>query len=190
MSGEPQERIDNLAPGLLIAMPGLVDPNFFRSVVLVCAHSEEGAFGLVLNHPLDITIAEVCNEAEVAWTGTGSERAFSGGPVERQRGWLVHESSRQFAGTQPVGEGLALSASQDALAAYGHEPTGRFRLMLGYAGWAPGQLEREIRQGSWLFAPATTRIVFEIAPGRAWREALLSVGVDPTHLVDGSSVLN
>ena len=110
--------------------------------------------------------------------------------MERQRGWVVHDSGVQFAGTQSICDGVAVSASQDALQAYAERPDGPFRLLLGYAGWGPGQLESEIRQGSWLTGPVQARLLFEVPSGAIWREALRSVGVDPTHLVGGSDLLN
>lgn len=182
--------MDQISPGLLIAMPNLLDPNFFRSVVLLCAHSDEGAFGLVINHPLDLTLGSVCAEAEIPWKGDERALVFFGGPVEPHRGWVIHDKSGDFEGSQAVGSELGVTASQDGLIAYGKDPAGRYRMMLGYAGWGPDQLDREIAQGSWLAAPIDPRIVLDIDPESAWSEALRSMGVDPTHLVDGGSVVN
>lgn len=179
-----------VAPGLLIAMPSLLDPNFFRSVVLLCAHSSEGAFGLVVNAPLEIDVAAICAEAGIDWEGPSETKVYSGGPVERQRGWLIHDASATYAGSQAIAEGVALTTSQEGLQAYGQQPLGRFRLLLGYAGWGPGQLDREITSGSWLTAPMDQDIVFSTRPETVWRAALASVGVDPAHLVDGGTGLN
>lgn len=179
-----------VAPGLLIAMPNLMDPNFFRAVVLVCAHTREGAFGLVVNQELEIPVAAICGEADIEWLGDQSQRVYCGGPVERQRGWLIHDSAVRFEGSQVVDEGLALTTSQDGLVAYGREPSGRFRLVLGYAGWGAGQLEQEIAQGSWLTAPVSLELLFETPRSAVWSRALELVGVDPTHLVDAGTQLN
>lgn len=177
----------SLAPGLLIAMPSLADPNFHRSVVLVVAHTREGAFGLVINQALDLPVAAICAEAGITWKAGQHHKVLCGGPVERQRGWLLHPTPQRFEGTQVVDEGLALTASRDGLAAYAAEPDGPFRLLLGYAGWGPGQLDREVLQGSWLTAPVTHDLVFTTPRAEVWSRALRLSGIDPAHLVDGSS---
>ena len=179
-----------MAPGLLIAMPNLMDPNFFRSVVLLCAHTTEGAFGLVINQELELPVAAICAEAEIDWTGDQQQKAYAGGPVERQRGWLLHDSTMRFDGSQVVDEGLALTSSQDGLAAYGRNPGGRFRLVLGYAGWGAGQLDQEIAQGSWLTAPVSLEVLFDTPREAIWQRAMELVGVDPTHLVDAGTQIN
>jgi len=181
---------DPIAPGLLISMPDLLDPNFYRSVVLMCAHSDEGAFGLKINHPLELTAAQVCSEVEIAWLGDDKQAAFSGGPVEPSRGWLLHANETMYAGSQQVAQGVALSASQDALEAYAQSPTGAFRLVLGYAGWGPGQLDRELDQGSWVTAPVSQALLFDTTPERTWDAALRSIGIDPQCLVGGGSAIN
>ena len=180
----------SLAPGFLVAMPNLLDPNFNRSVVLLCAHSGEGAFGLVLNRPMDITVGQICNEAGIAWKGDQSHRIFRGGPVEPQRGWIIHDSRRMYEGSECIDTDLAFTPSQEGLVAYGKTPDGRFRLVLGYAGWGPMQLDREMEEGCWLKIPADPSIVFEQEAGRVWEAALRTVGVDPLHLVDGGSMVH
>lgn len=177
----------SLAPGLLIAMPSLADPNFFRSVVLLCAHTREGAFGLVVNHPLDLPVKAICDEANIPWHGDSSHKALCGGPVERQRGWLLHPTGNRFEGTQIIDDGIALTASRDGLVAYAKEPDGRYKLLLGYAGWGPGQLDREVLHGSWLNAPLDAGLVFDTPRAAIWQRALESVGVHPAHLVEGST---
>lgn len=179
-----------VAPGLLIAMPSLADPSFFRSVVVLCAHTSEGAFGLVINQELELPVAAICAESDVEWLGDTTRKVYCGGPVERQRGWILHPSDARFEGSQIVDDGLAITASQDALEAYGQDPDGRFRLVLGYAGWGAGQLDEEIAHGSWLTAPIDAALIFNTARQAIWRHALISVGVDPAHLVDAGTRLN
>ena len=171
-----------------MSMPDLLDPNFVRSVILMCAHSDEGAFGLKINHPLTLTTAEVCSEIEIPWLGDDTVRAYSGGPVEPARGWLLHGDESMYVGSQRVAPGVALSCSQEALQAYGQSPTGAFHLVLGYAGWGPGQLEQEMDQGSWLPAPFTRNLLFDTAPDEMWASTLRSIGIDPLHLVGGGMV--
>ncbi len=179
-----------IAPGLLVSMPDLLDPNFFRSVILMCAHSDEGAFGIKLNHRLDLTTAQVCSEVQIEWCGDDTETVFSGGPVEPFRGWLLHDDAIMYSGSQSVGDGVALSASQEALEAYGQSPLGAFRLVLGYAGWGPGQLERELDEGSWMVAPFSRALLFETTPEALWDTTLRSIGIDPLCLVGGGSAIN
>lgn len=177
----------SLAPGLLIAMPKLEDPNFHRSVVLMCAHTREGAFGLVLNHSLDLPMRAICEEQKIVWTGDLSQTALAGGPCERHRGWLLHRGAQRFEGTQVIDEGLALTASRDGLLAYAADPAGSYRLMLGYSGWGPGQLDREVLEGSWLTQPLDPRVVdlvFTTPRATLWHRTLALVGIDPNHLAE------
>jgi len=178
----------SLAPGLLVAMPDLRDPDFFRGVVMLCAHTTEGAFGLVINHTLDIGVAAICAEAGVDWPHRESPAAYCGGPVERQRGWVVHDAAQRFPDTQYVHDGLALSASREALKAYAQDPGGRYRLVLGYSGWGAAQLEEEMASGSWLTAELKAAAVFSTAPVHLWKETLAGLGVhEPSQLVSGST---
>lgn len=192
----PPRRTHNLrmsfsvAPGFLIAMPSLLDPNFFRSVVVLASHTDEGAFGLVINQPLDLPVAAICSEASIDWTGDHEAKVFNGGPVEKQRGWVLHDAEEVYTGTQLVGSGVGISTSQDVLEAYGQDPEGRFRLLLGYAGWGPAQLDQEIAMGAWLTAPIQSQLVFHEDPSAVWRLALQSVGVDAANLVEAGTQLN
>jgi len=169
-------------------MPSLMDPNFFRSVVLLCAHTEEaGAFGLVINRTIDIPVSAVCAETDVDWDGGTEALVHDGGPVDKQRGWLLHSDGESYSGSQPVSEGIALTTSHEALEAYGRNVDGRYKLMLGYAGWAPGQLDKEIAMGAWLTAPVTPELVFETPNDTAWAAALASINVSPATLVEPES---
>lgn len=177
-----------LAPGLLLAMPELRDPNFFRAVILLCAHTSEGAFGLIVNHALDVDVATICAEASVPWPHDAAPPAFCGGPCDRQRGWVLHDPDLRFSDSQFVHDGLALSASRDALKAYARDPRGRFRLILGYAGWDAGQLDAEVAAGSWVPAPLDADTLFRLPPARLWSTTLEGLGIhDSTRLVGGSS---
>ena len=168
-------------------MPGLLDPNFFRSVVLLCAHSAEGAFGLIINQPIALPVSAICGEVGIPWAGDERAKVHAGGPVDRQRGWLIHDGADRYEGSQLIADGIAMTSSQEGLAAYGQDPDGRFRLVLGYAGWAAGQLEQELAQGSWLTAPPSPAVVFDTPHDAMWRAALALVGVDPAHLVDAGT---
>jgi putative transcriptional regulator len=177
----------SLAPGFLVAMPDLRDPNFFRSVILLCTHTSEGAFGLIVNHALDLSVAAICAEAGISWPHRSAPPAFCGGPVDRQRGWVIHDPDVRFPDTQLVDDGLALSASRDALKAYAREPGGRFRLVLGHAGWGPAQLDAEFATGSWLAAGSSPDLVFATPAQNAWSTTLARLGIHDTNALVGGS---
>ena len=155
----------SLAPTLLVAMPSLLDPNFFRSVVLLITHDAGGAFGVVVNRELDVPVASVCEAVGVPWHGDPHRRALLGGPVERHQGWVLHRSGHTFEGELSVrgedGSVMGLSPSQGALELYGREPDGDFRLVMGYAGWGGGQLDAELAAGS---TPMEASVSFQTSP--------------------------
>jgi len=173
---------------LLIAMPNLMDPNFWRSVVLLGVHSqEEGAFGLVVNRPLDINMEDVLQELEQKSTLKGLPQVLSGGPVEPEHGFVLFEQNDAHSEEEAlkISDEITVSGSTQTLGRLvkGEIP-GRFYLLLGYAGWHPGQLEVEIEENSWLVAPMDTDILFEVPIEDRWSAALASIGVDPGALVD------
>jgi putative transcriptional regulator len=175
----------DLAPALLVAMDSVVDPNFRRTVVLMLHHEEEdGALGLILNRPTDFPVADLCENLEIPWLHDRGARVDWGGPVQPDEGWVV------FGGEPPlgvllesIGSDLHWSRSQEALRRVASDGAVRARVFLGYAGWAPGQLEQEIAQGSWLVVPVSARLVFEESHARLWEQAVRSLGIDPATLV-------
>ena len=184
----------SLAPALLLSMPQLVDPNFNRTVVLLCKHrQDEGAFGLVVNRPLATAgplVVEVRAEPDsVAKTTTASDRELQvwiGGPVEPQRSWMLvghdQDADEERAGVR-VCNGLYLSASPDLLhRLLGASPPDRTRLIVGYAGWGPGQLEAELRASAWLISEVDRELIFETPSDRMWEEAIRRLGADPAAL--------
>jgi putative transcriptional regulator len=180
-----------LAPGLLLAMPQLLDPNFLRAVVLMIEHGDRGSFGLIVNQPSPIKATELLESLSVPWAGDPGAVVWSGGPVGKTTGWVLHEPTATDAtpGTAPVGPGLALSTSTDRLRAIAASPPDRVRLLLGYAGWAPGQLASEMARGSWIHAEADPALIFEAPPDEMWTRALRSLGVtNPESLVPSVGV--
>jgi len=177
-----------LAGKLLIAMPNLLDPNFWRSVVLLGVHNEEeGAFGLVITRPLDVSMAEVLQEIGEEATGESYPPVLSGGPVEPTNGFVLFDNPEAVGDSEVlhVAPGVAVSGSTQTLIRLGRGLPGvRYNLVLGYSGWAPGQLEREIEENSWLVAPATHELVFELPFEQRWTASLHSIDVDPGALVD------
>lgn len=177
-----------LAPGFLIAMPQLGDPNFNRAVILMIEHGEGGAMGLVLNREAPLTLKEVAKGQELHIAETlEDEGIFMGGPVEPQRGFVLHDSE-EVEERHEVLPGLFLSVTMDAFAPMLKRGGMRLRFCLGYAGWGAGQLEQEIAQGAWLFTEATQGAVLEGNPEQLWEETLRGMGVEPAMLFQAKGV--
>lgn len=166
-------------------MPQLGDPNFYRSVVLMIEHGETGSMGLVVNRGAPLTLGELARgqNMDISQERSG-QPVFLGGPVEPQRGFVLHDDAR-LPEKHPVLPGLFLSVTLDALGPLLENPGPRLRFCLGYAGWGPKQLENEIAAGSWLFTEATAESVLEVEPGKLWETTLRGMGVDPAMLVMG-----
>ena len=166
---------------LLIAMPQMQDARFHKSVLYICAHTAEGAMGLVINKVLDsLTLPELMAHLEVPTeTPMKPEKIHFGGPVETARGFVLHSSDYTDEGTLVVGNGLALTATLDILRAIGRGEGPRQTLLaLGYAGWGPGQLDAEIQANSWLSVPADEAIVFDLHNDTKWERAIARLGID------------
>lgn len=177
-----------LAPGLILAMPQLGDPNFHRSVVLMIEHGEGGSMGLVINRGAPLTLGELARgqSMKIAQERT-QQPVFLGGPVEPHRGFILHDDE-SIPEKHPVMPGLYLSVTLDALAPLLENPSPRVRFCLGYAGWGPRQLEGEMERGSWLFSEATAQAILEGNPSQLWDETLRGMGVDPAMLMVGKGL--
>ena len=180
-----------LAPAFLLSMPQLLDPNFNKTVVLLCRHStEEGALGLVVNRRLISGRVVVNLDPPVA-----AERELEiwvGGPVEPQRSWMLIGSEPDSGADEYVtriADGLYLSASPELLRrSLGPSPPPRTRLVVGYAGWAPGQLETELEESSWLISEVDPDLIFDTPPDQMWEVAIRRLGADPSLLQAGRGV--
>ncbi len=182
----------SIAPGLLLAMPQLHDPNFSHSVVLMIEHGEGGSFGLVVNQPSLIKAAELLHSLDMSWGGNEQAVVWSGGPVSPTTGWVLHQPIDQLGmkswrggGTIDVCPGIALTTSPERLRAIALTPPDRVRLLLGYSGWAPGQLAEEMARGAWLHAEADPSLIFESPPTELWVRAIRSLGINPESLIQG-----
>ncbi|MEW5741755.1 MAG: YqgE/AlgH family protein [Myxococcota bacterium] len=177
-----------LAPGFLIAMPQLLDPNFQKTVVLMLEHGDGGSMGLVINREANLTFQDLgkSQELEVARRRFG-DHLFVGGPVESYRGFVLHDSMA-IEEKAEVLPGLFLSVSTDALERLLKDEEATLRFCLGYAGWGPGQVEHELKQGSWLFTEATRARVLTSDPAQIWEEVIKSMGIDPAMLVTTGGV--
>jgi len=179
----------SLAGQLLVAMPNLGDPNFDHTVTFVCEHSADGALGITINRPLGVELGAVFDQLELegATTPLASEPVLRGGPVQTERGFVLHESALDWQGTRQVGGAIFVTTSQDILAdmAAGKGPR-RALMALGYAGWGAGQLEEEICDNAWLTVPASTELVFDTPLEKRWRAAAQSIGINLSTLSLGA----
>lgn len=175
----------SLANHFLIAMPSLADPNFARSVTLICEHSEEGAMGIVINRLTDLRLRDIFEQLDIKAnsSSTADSIVYLGGPVQNNRGFVLHEPIGNWESTLPVTDTLGVSTSRDILEAIAHNRgPEKFLVALGYAGWGAGQLEREITENSWLSGPASRDIVFELPVEHRWKAAAQLMGIDLTTL--------
>lgn len=175
------------APILLVSMPQMADPNFARTVVLLYDYTEEGAFGLVVNRPM----------SEPAWQLVKTEppvrvdpdlRLWMGGPVDPQRTWvLMADAQGPDEEQREICPGVLLSVSHElTLQLLQTPPTTRARVLIGYAGWGPGQLEKELAASAWLTSDVDPVLIFGVAPEDMWEAAIRRLGTDPAALQDSS----
>jgi putative transcriptional regulator len=174
-----------LAPAFLLSMPQLMDPNFSRTVVLLCKHNTEGAFGLVLNRPL-VTAGRVVVNLDPPVATERELQVWVGGPVEPQSSWILVGGGAdpdEGLGGRRIAEGLSLSASPDLLRRMlDPDPPSRARLIVGYSGWGPGQLEAELAASAWLLSDVDQDLIFDTPPERMWEAAIRRLGADPASL--------
>ncbi len=170
---------------MLVAMPTMSDERFTRSVVYLCAHTEDGAMGLVVNKLLDsLTFPDLLEQLGLESSNRGDQiRVHFGGPVESARGFVLHSTDYVHDATMMVDDNIALTATVDVLKAMASgEGPNRSLLALGYAGWAPGQLDAEIQANGWLMVPADEELVFGEDVGSKWHQAINKIGIDLSKL--------
>jgi putative transcriptional regulator len=178
--------IEQLAPGFLIAAPTLQDPNFVRTVVLMCLHNEEGAMGLVINRTAPFSMGEIMEQLGVEYTGKLTKQALVGGPVALDNGLLLYRvapGSSRREDEISVSDELRLCPSRDLLLeiGQGREPKD-YHMFLGHAGWGPGQLELEIAQAAWVPATLSMDLIFTVPFEDRWDEALRAEGLNAAQL--------
>ena len=177
-----------LAPAILVSMPQLTDPNFRRTVILLCEYSADGAWGLVLNRPTGRTAASVI-EFTPPLTGDSGLELWAGGPVEPQRGALLLPEEPLGEDAFEVSSGVFISSSASLLRKLIEgPPVEHARLVMGYAGWGARQLDRELTESSWLISEVTREIVFGTKAAEMWEAAIRRLGVDPAALQASSGV--
>jgi putative transcriptional regulator len=182
----------NLTGHFLIAMPGMTDPFFSKSVTFICSHNQDGAMGVIVNRPTDVTYETLFEKINVELLNSliAQNPVLYGGPVQPERGFVLHQPAGEWDSTMTISENTALTTSKDILesVAIGAGPE-KMLLTLGYAGWVPGQLEQEIAQNSWLSVQAkdvTTlhKILYEIQYDDKLNATLALLGVNPAMLSD------
>ncbi len=172
---------------LLLSMPQLQDPNFSKTVVLLCDYGAEGAFGLVLNRPTDMP-ASAMVRLEPPVAGGNNLPLWIGGPVEPERGWILTGDEPQ-ADFKLIREGLYLSTSASLLReVLETNPAPRARIIAGYAGWGPGQLDDELAHSSWLLSDVDLDLVFDVPADAMWETAIRRMGADPSMLTTSHGV--
>ena len=185
---------NNTFPGLvnhfLIAMPELRDPNFNRTVTLICQHDENGALGVVINRPLDhLTLKDVFDQLDLSTLtseNTAKSPIYYGGPVQQELGLVLHEGVGDWGSTLVVGDNLGLTSSRDVLESLSRSDGPSHSLMtLGYAGWGKGQLEQEMQENAWLSVEADCEILFSVPAQQRWTAAASKIGIDLNQLAPG-----
>jgi putative transcriptional regulator len=155
------------------------------------SHSEEGAMGFVVNRPGTIGVSDLMEQLEIPWLGGADMKIWHGGPVMPQSGWVLFDPGPVGdggAGAMEVLPGLFLSQSAGTLRRLAARPPKQFRLLLGYSGWGPGQLERELSQGSWLVVPAERALIFETEPKEIWNACFKALGIRPDQVIPGEGI--
>jgi len=170
---------------LLLAMPGMGDPRFYKSVIYMCSHDAEGAMGIVINHPVEgLTFTELLDQLEVKGPLPEAEvPIFSGGPVETGRGFVLHTADYFQQSTMKIDDEISLSATVDILTSLAKRSGPKKALLaLGYAGWGAGQLEEEITSNSWLTVDASEALIFDTPVEEKWTKAMAKAGIDSFKL--------
>lgn len=176
------------APSFLIAVPQLGDPNFQRTVVFMLEHGDEGSMGLVISRASNLTIGAFCGSQGLVYNGDITEAVYVGGPVQTERAFILHAPGAWGPETEEVLDGVCISYSQESLKLLADAPTEHVRVYLGYAGWGPGQLAEEVREGAWLIHDASADLVFASEERDPWQEVLHQMGIDPAQLMHSSEV--
>jgi putative transcriptional regulator len=177
----------NLTQHFLIAMPNMADPYFSRSLTYICEHNDQGALGLVVNRPIDMTLQALFERLSMSLRegSVADAPIYFGGPVQTDRGFVLHEPAGDWQTTLRVREQIGLTTSKDILEAVGRgEGPARLLVTLGYAGWSPGQLEHEITQNAWLTVEAAENIIFETPAEERLPAAMELLGLDFARLQD------
>jgi len=171
----------NLTNHFLIAMPSLEDGNFSQSVTYICEHDDNGALGITINRPSEISLLEIFSQLQITSSHEeiNNQLIVNGGPMQMDRGFILHSPIGQWESSLSVTQNIAVTTSRDIMQAIANnEGPKHFLIALGYAGWGPGQLEYEMSENAWLSCPATEEILFNMPSEKRWRAAAMLLGID------------
>lgn len=179
----------NLTNHFLVAMPSMQDPYFKHSVIYICEHNEEGAMGLMINAPIDITVGGMLKQVNIEpsypqiQVDSLKMPVLNGGPVAEDRGFILHRPKDHYESSIRMSDDLAVTTSKDILSVLGTdaEPS-NYLVALGYSGWEPGQLELELSENSWLTIEADPEVIFNTPIHDKWNQAIKKLGIDPIQL--------
>jgi len=177
--------VESLENHLLIAMPSLGDSYFNKTVTYICEHNDEGAMGLIINSPVNITLNELLAQldADKDESPELSQQVLTGGPVSPDRGFVLHSPQKGWSSSLALSDEIMITTSKDILMSLGSEEAPeKFMVTLGYAGWGPGQLEQELQDNSWLTIPADSDILFHTPIEQRWKKSAEKIGIDMAHL--------
>ncbi|MSP28008.1 MAG: YqgE/AlgH family protein [Methylococcales bacterium] len=169
----------------IIAMPNLADPNFFHTVTYLCQHNDEGALGIVINRPINMTLGEVFEQMKIPVTSEKATQAlvFAGGPMQQERGFVLHTPSSKWDMTLVISDSISLTTSRDVIEAIAlDEGPESYLIALGYAGWSEGQLEQEMLANAWLNSPYGKQILFDTPVNLRWTAAADAIGININQL--------
>ncbi|MCB1582364.1 MAG: YqgE/AlgH family protein [Xanthomonadales bacterium] len=174
----------NLTNQLLIANPDMPDERFVKAVILICEHNENGALGIDINHPSDVTINEIFQSLEISALAIGDQhKVYEGGPVNTQCGFILHQHHDVFDSSIRISKEISLTTSKDIIQAIAdNQLNSRWLLALGCATWHEGQLEQEMADNAWLTCPADDALVFTATGEDKWTQALNIIGIKPHQL--------
>jgi len=182
---EQKTHVGYLESQMLVAMPGMNDPNFTRSVTLLCQHTQEGAIGIMINRKSEFKLGEIMAQLDISCENDEvyQLQVLEGGPVNADRGFVLHSPQEGFESSLEISPDIMITSSRDVLAAIarGKGPD-HYIVALGYAGWGDGQLESEMRENAWLSVPVDRAIVFDLPLQDRWEQAVSALGVDIKHL--------
>ncbi|WP_440874328.1 YqgE/AlgH family protein [Thalassotalea sp. PLHSN55] len=177
--------MESLENQLLIAMPSLDDSFFNKTVTYICEHNDQGAMGLIINAPVNLTLSELLSQIndELEQVPSLEQLVLTGGPVSQDRGFVLHSPQKGWRSSLALSNDVMITTSKDILMALGTDDAPeKFLVTLGYAGWGPGQLEQEIQENSWLTTPADETILFDTPIEQRWQKATEKLGFDLAHL--------
>ena len=174
----------NLTHHFLIAMPGMADPNFNGTLTYICDHSDQGALGVVVNRPIELDLSTLFEQIGLSLPQhLHGNTVYFGGPVQTERGFVLHTPPLTFSSTLTVNDAVSLTSSKDVLEAVSQDAgPEKFMVSLGYAGWSAGQLEDEIKQNAWLSVAADPQVIFDLAPEERLSAAMRILGIDFARL--------